>query len=460
MHVPTNRTGRLALAAVLALVALPGVARADDAALEKRVKDLEETVRQLQEQLKQNAQKTQETVAKAVDDKVKKSNIPSFNWNRGLSLSSPDGRNRLHVGGVIQSNVRDYTSGTAQTNTDSFYIAKARPVIEGTVEKYIDFRLMPDFGFGNTVLQDAYVELNYWPEARLRTGKFKAPFSLERLQSDTDVQFVDRSLANNLAPNRDIGFQLGGDFFKGRLSYQLAVANGVVDGGSADADVSDDKDFVGRVFAQPWKTQKDSPLQGLGFGAAWSTGYRTDSLSGLGYRTAGRATFFKYKSSVTESGDHWRFSPQANYYYGPFSLMGEYIVSHENLLNGATTTGIKNTAYVAQATYVLTGEKATYRGVDPRKPFDPHKHQWGAFELGARYARLHIDSNAFTAGLADAATNAGDVGEFTLGLNWYLNRSVKWAFNYVRTDFDRPLTLNTFTGKKENAFLGMLQVQF
>ena len=42
-------------------------------------------------------------------------------------------------------------------------------------------------------------------------------------------------MAQNLAPNRDVGFQLSGDFLDGILSYQLGVFNGAIDGGSTTA---------------------------------------------------------------------------------------------------------------------------------------------------------------------------------------------------------------------------------
>ncbi len=125
---------------------------------------------------------------------------------------------------------------------------------------------MPDFGGGSSSIQDAYGEIKYWPQARFRAGKFKVPASLERLQSGADLLFVERSIANGLAPNRDVGFQLAGDFWDGILSYQVGVFNGTIDGGSNDNDVSSEKEFAGRIFSEPAKKSGIPGLAGLGLG--------------------------------------------------------------------------------------------------------------------------------------------------------------------------------------------------
>src|SRR6266536_2066331 len=188
---------------------------------------------------------------------------------------------------------------------------------------------MPDFGLGTTVLQDAYLDLKYWPQAQLRLGKFKEPVSLERLQSAQDVQFAERSIANYLAPNRDVGAQLSGDLSNGTVGYQFGLFNGVNDGGSSDGDSDDGKDLAARLFLQPYKNKTGSAAQGLGFGVAGSWGRQKDSLTSLQYRTAGRSTWFQYVQAAAGNGDRWRINPQLYYYRGPFGLMGEYISTTE-----------------------------------------------------------------------------------------------------------------------------------
>jgi phosphate-selective porin OprO/OprP len=448
-------------AAVAAPVAATAVTTTQDPATEDRLKALEERIRQLTEELKavKEGQKP-EAVGKVVDEKLKKQK-PLAGWNNGFFWESADGENKLRLRGYLQSDFRGATTPTGRTNTDSFFLRRVRPIFEGTVQKYVDFRIMPDFGGGATVLQDAYLQLNYFPSAQIRVGKFKEPVSLERLQSGSELTFVERSLANNLAPNRDVGIQVGGPIFGGRAEYQVGLFNGVQDGGIADGDAGNDKDVAARFFLTPWKKNEKSPLNGLGVGFAVSDGSRDEVSAGvLNYRTASRASLYRPTAGTTGDGRVLRFAPQLYYYNGSFGLMGEYISSKQELINGASKGDITNKAWFLQASYVLTGEKNTYRGVTPRKPFDPKKGTWGAFELAARYSRLDIDDQAFALGFADPATSVGRASAITIGLNWYMNRALKLQLNYERTTFDRAIPFGPVTTDHEDVFLARFHVSF
>lgn len=96
----------------------------------------------------------------------------------------------------------------------------------------------------------------------------------------------------------------------------------------------------------------------------------------------------------------------------------------------------------------------------PARPFDPAKHQWGALELAARYSQVTVDPDAFRRGLADPAVSASDAKAYTVGLNWYLNRSVKAQFNWERTDFDRSLKFGADKRDHEDVFLTRFQIAF
>jgi phosphate-selective porin OprO/OprP len=462
----------VALAGVMTLVSASAHAAEEASAgqpaassdLDARVKELEETVRQLREQIQQLQQAPKPTidpaqVEKAVDDRLKKQK-PVASAQNGFTLQSADGDFSLRIGGLLQSSFRWFPSSSGDTGANSFYIRRARPILEGTLYKNIGFRLMPDFGLGTTVLQDAYIDLKYWPQAQLRFGKFKEPVSLERLQSAADVQFVERSIANSLAPNRDVGGQVSGDLSHGTVSYQVGAFNGVNDGASTDGDNDDGKDFAARVFVQPFKNKIGSAAQGLGFGLASSWGRQKDPLSTLQYRTAGRSPYFRYDQTVVGDGDRRRIVPQLYYYAGPFGLMGEYINSKQEVREGNVHGDLSNSAWFIQASYLLTGEKAGYRSPTPVKPFDPNKRQWGAVELAARYSRVNIDDEAFTKGFADPTQSAGDAKAFTLGVNWYLNKALKAQFNWERTDFDRSIRFGTEQLDHEDVLLTQLQLSF
>src|SRR6266481_8099029 len=134
----------------------------------------------------------------------------------GFSISSAKGDYKLNFGGIVQGDGRFFTSGSDKNVGSSFFLNRVRPIITGTLFKYYDFNITPDFGQGRVVLQDAFLNVTYFPQAQFQAGKYKAPFDLERLQSDRDLLFSERGETINLVPNRDTGGEVHGDLFDQR----------------------------------------------------------------------------------------------------------------------------------------------------------------------------------------------------------------------------------------------------
>lgn len=155
-------------------------------------------------------------------------------YRNGFTLQSETGDFVLKITGYVQSDGRFATGDDANAVTNAFLMRRVRPIVQGTVSKYFDFYLNPDFGGGLTILQDAYIDTRFTPKLRFRAGKLKTPFGIERLQSGQNLLFVERALPNNLVPNRDVGLQVHGELGQGGFGYQLAVLNGVPDGGFVD----------------------------------------------------------------------------------------------------------------------------------------------------------------------------------------------------------------------------------
>jgi phosphate-selective porin OprO and OprP len=299
--------------------------------------------------------------------------------------------------------------------------------------------VMLDFGSAvsssannNAYLQDAYFTARWFPEFQFIGGKMKEPVSLERLQSGANLLFVERGYTAQLAPNRDVGFAFQGDLF-GSLSYQLGAFNGVADGGSADIESADDeKDVVARLFAHPFRHTEIEPLKELGIGVAGSYGNQEGALRS--FVSAGQQRIFAYESSAVADGNHWRVAPQGYWYWGPFGVFGEYVVSNQELVNGAAPDQVEHTAWQVAASYVLTGEKNSWRGITPKRPLSLQHGGWGAFELAGRIQQLDFDDDTFPT-FASAASNASEANSWAVGLNWHLNRNFKLQVNYEQTDF-------------------------
>jgi phosphate-selective porin OprO and OprP len=375
----------------------------------------------------------------------------------GFSLRSADSSFQFKIGGYFQADGR-FFAGPRQVDTSTFILRRVRPVLTGTLYRRIEFRLMPDWGQGTTVLQDLHLDFRFFPKASVRFGKFKAPFSLERLQSATDITFIERAHPTNLAPNRDTGVQIYGDFKGGALSYAIAAMNGVPDGGSSDLDTNDGKDYVGRVFLQPFITKGAAhKASGLGFGLAASHGRQSGTMLPT-YRTTPQSAFFTFATGTTADGDRKRLGPQGHYYVGPFGVLAEYTVTEQDVRRGNTTATVRNVGYQVATSYFLTGEAKAYRAPAPRNAFDRTTGGKGAFELAGRFTELSIDQTAFELGLADPTRSARKAQEWTAGINWHVTRGNKFILNYSQTHF----TGSADSGSRptEKVLLSRFQVAF
>jgi phosphate-selective porin OprO/OprP len=422
----------------LAVSAGASGAFAQERSIEQRLEELDQEIRVLKRQ-----RELDKEAADATAEQAKKTPV-LVAGKEGFGFKSADGNFELRLRAVVQADGRFFLDDDAKNGTDTFLIRKARPILEGTIFKDFDFRLMPDFGNDSVALFDAYAEWRHWSWLKIRAGKFKPPVGLEQLQEDSCTLFAERALPTGLVPNRDIGIQLRGDLWDGVVQYQAGVFNGAADGVNGGIDNGDGKDFDGRIFVEPFKTTSIDPLQGLGFGIAGTIGNQDGSFTTPNvptFKTPGQNTFFKYTTgasltnTVVANGQHIRVAPQGYYYWGPVGLLGEYYVSEQQVVNGPTSDHLRNTAWQVAGSVVLTGEHASFKGVTPRKPFDLKNGGWGALELAGRYSVLRIDPDAFPT-FASLSTSAQEARAWAVGLNWYLNKNVKLVLDYEETSFD------------------------
>ena len=437
------------LAASIILACAPAAAEEDISQLKQQIEELERKVRLLQDR--------QATDAEAAA-RVKG---PAFvtAGSEGFGIMSGDNAFRLNLHGDLQVDSRLYqgtgSSGTSGTQApDTLLVRRARPIIEATLYDTYDFRLMPDFAGSQTVLFDAYGQARFTPQFQLRAGKFKPPVGLEQLQVDDNLFFAERSLATDLVPIRDVGFQVQGEILDGTLAYAVGIFNGVVDSGNAaggDIDGNSGKDAAARLFARPFRGGP-GPLHGLGFGLAYTDGRQTGTLTAAGlptYKTIGQQNFFSYVSGAYAYGTRQRLSPQLYYYFGPFGLLTEYVRSSQEVMRAGSIRDVRNTAWNVTVGWVLTGEESTFTGVTPRRPFSPGTSDWGAFQVVARASKLTVGNDAFDGGallrVADPTVSAREARDTGIGLNWYLSRLMRIDVDYDQTRFsggaaagDRP----------------------
>jgi phosphate-selective porin OprO/OprP len=370
-------------------------------------------------------------------------------WNDGFFVESDDGRSRIKFGGILQFDYRYFPHDDADPHVDQFAFRTIRPDLSGTLFDHYDFRILPDFAGGKLVIQEAYADIRYSDAVKIRFGKFKVPFGLERLQLEIATTFTERGFPTQLAPNRDLGVQVFGEVAGDRIEYQVGAFNGVADGQIGDGDVSDDKEVAARVFVKPFVTTH-TPLRGLGVGGAITYGKKLGTLASPDvafFKTEGQNTFFAYKVGTTldttayADGHHFRATAQGYYYLGPIGVMAEWVRSQQHVSIGATKPANQQVtidAWQALVQWVITGDDAGFKSVAPRHPFDPDKGEWGAFDIAARYTELVAPGRAlFGGGLADPTKSANQARAATVGVDWFLNKNVRLAIDYDHVWYNR-----------------------
>ncbi len=385
---------------------------------------------------------------------------------------SADADVRVELGGRFQL---DYDGAedkgrtlTGTTLNDEFLVRRARIELKGSFFKWIDLLVECEFtradqkaGF---CLNDAYMDLKFMPELTVRVGQFKVPFSFEELSSDNTIDFVERSIINELAPSRDAGAALRGSLLQGIVGYDFGVFNGAASNGSAtnNFDTNSGKDIAGRLALAPFKPTDNYWLKGLQVAGSFTWGDggggSTTNLSPQGRTGARTANRFVYFAQQPVRGDRTRVGTDMAWAIGPASLKFEWAEQdNERKRCGGSKTSctgtvnladIRATGWYMSGSWVLTGEdKPLFGPVIPKRSFNPGAGQFGlgAWELAIRYAELGFSSHDpvdfFDGNIGNGITGGGTTAEngveaLTAGLNWYWNSRVRYMINWTNNWYD------------------------
>lgn len=440
---PRTRACSAALLATASLALLPASARAADADKEEI-----QLLRQQIELLSQKIEKLEKRQVMADADEAKAiATTPKVSLDgKGFVVSSPDKAFSIKLGALVQTDARVYIDGKQTSSKDGFLMRRVRTPISGTVFKTFSFNITPELSGNdkdgsNTKLFDAWVQASLTPEFNLKFGKFKTPVSLE---GPDNRHFIESSFTNQLLPNRDIGIEASGAIADGWVAYRIGVFNGAVNNDWSGVTLNTDSHLTlaGRLTVSPFKKQANL-LSGLDFSIGASYGSELSTSPAI--KTSGQQNIAG--TNYSASGDHFRLAPAISWFPGkPYSAIAEFALdSNERASDGATIT---NTAWRVSGGYVLTGEKATLRGVSPAKPFSWTDGTWGAFEVVGRVSGLDLDSD-----YTSAPSGAFSYG---VGLHWYFNDNIQARFGLEKTNFsDAPSSL-----ENELYFFSRLQLLF
>jgi phosphate-selective porin OprO/OprP len=356
----------------------------------------------------------------------------TFEWRNGLHIVRGDGQFELLVGaqtmfeGAVFDVDEELPPSDSGWNADSD-VRRARVFAQGTLAARWYFKV--SYELTNTEFTDLYVGvLDVGPARSLQLGYMRSPFSIEQVTSLRNSLFLERSLADALAPKRRSGLIASGVAFEENLRWAI--------GGFYESDWTDPNEDDVEGLDGTWAVT--ARLNGT---PIWEDDGRHLLLLGLSLERFDTPTtngsvssppetrlVGKLVSTGTISDIHRgsRVGVEAAWVRGPLTLQGEALTLQLNR-RGASDVGFWG-GYL-QGAWILTGEYRRYGRASgvfgrlvPERPFAPRKGQWGAVELAARISYLDLNDGAIRGGIE---TN------MTAGVNWYLRTNLRLTANCI-----------------------------
>jgi phosphate-selective porin OprO/OprP len=136
-------------------------------------------------------------------------------------------------------------------------------------------------------------------------------------------------------------------------------------------------------------------------------------------------------------------APEFAMVLGPLTIQAEWagqFLTNANDANGESQGTVFYHGGYIEALWFLTGEHREYVRRDGvlGRVVPLHNYHWkkddcykacGAWEIGVRFSYLDLDSKS---------VQAGNLYDWTLGLNWYLNPNMKCQLNWIAEHRDMP----------------------
>jgi phosphate-selective porin OprO/OprP len=382
--------------------------------------------------------------------------LPLAGYDGGFFVQSSDGTMRFTLEGLLQVRGTFFESGL-EDRPSSFDLERMRLEFGGEFYDRYLFHLEPKFTESEVELEEAWIGADLSETGpRLMLGRMKEPFSLEEMLPRKHFDFPTFSILNQFVPAEDNGATLLGGSLDAPFEYGLAVYNGT--GGE---DQNNGKDAAARFVARPWAEREGAALQRLQFGAAATYGREEEDLAGTELLTEAKAPFLSFEPGARADGERVRLGLEAAWLSGPLALSAEVIEVKEDLAGAGGDVQSTTSGWYASASWVLTGETKSFRGVKPEHPWIPGKDSGlGALQLALRYSELTLDENLLAGGLVAFNAFPDSVRTWDAGLNWYSTAHTTVMLHVLYTDYEESIVIDGDSRSSEIAVLLQFQVHF
>lgn len=430
--------------------------------------------------------------------------------NNRPTICTADGLNCVAVTGRIHFDGGGYdyhpnTAATVPQRLDNGVNARrARIGVTGKFMGDWNFALIYDFGgtsdgFGGTAsaagtpvgflpggalsgLENAWLSYTgfkpFGGNLAIEGGIMDVPYTLDEATSSNDTLFMERASSQIIATNiaaGDFRSAFGARWYNDRFwagAYVTGPVTGAIHSASSvnPPGTTEQYGVTARAAAQ-LVSGKDYSLH-IGGDAQWLikpphnliANTQTLTLSDRPELRIDPTTLISTGAMAGVSGAQV-YSVEAAGTHGPLIVQGEYFWFNVDRTAFVPRPSVKFQGGYVQAGYVLTGEThkynpgtASYGGVIPDNPFSLTGGGWGAWEVAARASTINLNDQLATAnGVA-----GGQQTVYTLALNWYVNRNVRFMFDYLHGTVAKQVSATNFadTGSKFDAFAMRTQVAF
>jgi phosphate-selective porin OprO/OprP len=289
----------------------------------------------------------------------------------------------------------------------------------------------------------------------VRVGNQQNWISFDHIESARFLDFMERAPIMDAfsGPNNN-GYAPGVSFFNNSENQVMGIQGGVYKNNAYDSgftyNIGNAWIYGGRLIMTPYydEESKGRYLFHLGLGSEYRTFNQkvgaAQGFDNIRIRSRGdlRNAAAILDPNFADTGNFFAgsqtlVSPEMVLQWGSLLLQAEYMASFVNGAKPASNINVNldqvftSGGYV-QALYFLTGEHRNYNRqsgvfgrVVPTDNLDLNKCAYGAWQVGARYDWLNLNSGTFV--------NGGKAQDLTLGLNWFLNPNVRFQVNYVLT---------------------------
>ena len=334
----------------------------------------------------------------------------------GFRLASADGNFEATLGGRVHFDAYAFDRDLADvTGTTEF--RRARLTLTGKAFGW-NYKVEQDFAAGDNLdgLRDLYISKSAFG-GDVTIGRFKPYRSMEELTSSNDILMMERPFAsasglfNGRQWQQGMGYQRAGDHYTaGFAAFNLREASDPRNEGVGAS---------GRVTFVPINTA-DKTLHVGGWASVENTNKESADLVAA-TRYAGRRGPAQTIATVTgaSGGKVTSYAVEAAGSFGPLFFQSEYA----NATYGQPLGNDQDVrTWYLQGAWLLNGGHRIYRPATGLFGA-PKVSDQGLWELTARYDSIE---NHDTAGL--------EVSSWILGMNYYVNPSLRFMFNYTRSD--------------------------